>query len=303
MRAIGSSPARTIETLAGTRGVTPSSPFPFHIERISQARCGEHRHEFLELVYVWKGEASHVANDCRTPLKSGDVFFISRRDWHGYEDCRDLQIVNILFLPPALGSRGLEREEYRPFYDAIFLESVSKQSVFHLHLAGLLDVRVRALLEEMLQEHAAKGRGYQEILKNDLRNLLILLTRSRQRDDALSRELAGAVAAQQHRFQQALHFMEIHFAQKISLPQVAGLACVSPNYFSELFHKVIGKTFLQYLTDLRMKHAALLLTGTDLGVKDVAARSGFSDFRHFMRTFKKFHGATPGVFRKKAATI
>jgi len=83
------------------------------------------------------------------------------------------------------------------------------------------------------------------------------------------------------------------FTQEIGLAQVADLLGITPNYLSSEFNRVMGETFSQYVTRLRMKEADALLRSGGLTVKEVASRVGYVSSRHFAALFKKNFGHIP----------
>ncbi|MCQ6557397.1 response regulator [Paenibacillus mendelii] len=101
---------------------------------------------------------------------------------------------------------------------------------------------------------------------------------------------------------QAIHFMEAHYTEAISLQQVADEVNVSRNYFSEMFKRVTGQNFIDYVIALRVKRAKELLQASSLRVYEVAEQSGFNDVKHFSKQFKKIAGLSPaeyqGMWRK-----
>ena len=72
----------------------------------------------------------------------------------------------------------------------------------------------------------------------------------------------------------------------------------SPNYFSKLFKKNMGITFVEYVNKKRLNKAVELLTTTDKTVDSICAEIGFSDKKHFYEIFKKYVGTTPGSIRQ-----
>lgn len=95
---------------------------------------------------------------------------------------------------------------------------------------------------------------------------------------------------------QAVQFMAEHFTEVISLQQVADVVNVSRNYFSEIFKRVTGTNFIDYLIALRVNRAKELLTESTLRVYEVAEQSGFNDVKHFSKQFKKIVGLSPAEF-------
>lgn len=66
---------------------------------------------------------------------------------------------------------------------------------------------------------------------------------------------------------------------------------------SKIFKEETGETFVSYLTELRLKEAEKLLKTTELKTYEIAERTGFSDYHHFCKTFKKVTGKTPSDIR------
>ncbi|KHF35425.1 putative response regulatory protein [Paenibacillus sp. P1XP2] len=97
--------------------------------------------------------------------------------------------------------------------------------------------------------------------------------------------------------QQAVEYISEHFTESISLQQVADKVCVSRNYFSEMFKRVTGHNFIDYLITLRVNRAKELLQNPTLKVYEVAEMSGFNDTKHFSKQFKKVVGLTPAEFQ------
>lgn len=97
--------------------------------------------------------------------------------------------------------------------------------------------------------------------------------------------------------QQARNYIDANYMRDISLELVAENVALSPPYFSRLFRTQIGKTFIDYLTDLRIARASQLLREGRLSVKEITAAVGYSDPNYFSRIFKKITGRTPSEFR------
>jgi AraC-like DNA-binding protein len=71
---------------------------------------------------------------------------------------------------------------------------------------------------------------------------------------------------------------------------------MSRRHFSKLFRAVTGHSFLEELTSLRMRHAAVLLRAGTHSVLGAAFSSGYGDLSHFYRLFRAYHGKPPGAW-------
>ncbi|MFH0795924.1 MAG: AraC family transcriptional regulator [Candidatus Omnitrophota bacterium] len=291
---------KDIPTSISQTSFSPPS-LPFFIHKMQQEEMGAHRHNFLELVYIWKGEALHLINNEKVNLHQGDIFFLSMSDCHQYQKPQGLELINILFLPSFLGPKIFNRKELKPLFDFAFLSPIFGKESRYLYLTGTADVKIRALIEEMLVEFEKKARGFEEIFKNDLINLLIILSRIYEDKQSQIAGLKEQMLSRRRKFEEALRYIEGNYTRPISLSEAANISCFTPSYFSEVFHKVTGKPFVRYVNDLKIQHAALLLENTGLKTNEVARQCGFSDYHHFNRTFRKtFHLPPTTEYRKKA---
>ncbi len=104
---------------------------------------------------------------------------------------------------------------------------------------------------------------------------------------------ANETARRRQLVQRALDLLAEQYTREIGLAQLADLMGITPNYLSTEFNRVMGESFSQYVTRLRMKKADELMRQGDLTVKEVAARVGYVSSRHFASLFKKHFGHVP----------
>lgn len=91
----------------------------------------------------------------------------------------------------------------------------------------------------------------------------------------------------------ALQYMENHFAEPISLEQVAEILGIAPASLSRLFSEELGTGFARTLIEYRLKRAKELLRQGNLSIKDVSTACGYQDPNYFTRLFKNWIGMTP----------
>jgi len=83
----------------------------------------------------------------------------------------------------------------------------------------------------------------------------------------------------------------------ISLISVARHVGMSPAHFSTIFSQTVGKTFISYLTLLRIEKAKELLSQTDMKLSAIAMEIGYNEPNYFSHVFKKNEGITPKEYR------
>ncbi|MBQ4624845.1 MAG: helix-turn-helix transcriptional regulator [Clostridia bacterium] len=96
---------------------------------------------------------------------------------------------------------------------------------------------------------------------------------------------------------QTITYMENDLTADLSLGVLAGYLNMNASYLSDLFHRETGKTITEYVTELRMNHAAALLQKTTLQIQTVAQHCGISDVNYFSKLFKKQYLVTPRQYR------
>ena len=99
----------------------------------------------------------------------------------------------------------------------------------------------------------------------------------------------------------AREYVHAHFAENLTLAQVARAAGLHPVYLGQIFRQEFGETLGEYLNRIRVRAAAGMLANSDLPLSAVAVDLGFYDQSHFTRVFRHFTGATPGMFRGEYA--
>lgn len=96
------------------------------------------------------------------------------------------------------------------------------------------------------------------------------------------------------------YYLDINYAEKIKLQEVAKNFGVHPNYLTRIFHEKYNVSPKQYLMDLKLKKARRLLTTTELSVSIIANSLGFDDQLAFSKTFKKEVHVSPSEYRKES---
>lgn len=96
----------------------------------------------------------------------------------------------------------------------------------------------------------------------------------------------------------AREYMQRHYSEPITLEKVCEEVGFSVSYFSALFKKETGESFVRHLTRIRMEKAKELLSQTNLPVSQICVRVGYNDQKHFNQIFKKETDLSPGQYRK-----
>jgi two-component system response regulator YesN len=97
----------------------------------------------------------------------------------------------------------------------------------------------------------------------------------------------------------AVRYMKEHYAEPLPLQQVASHVHLNAAYFSHLFKKETGSSFVNYLIELRMERAKQLLACTAMNVTEVAGTVGYDLPNYFAKLFKQSTGFSPKEYRRQ----
>ena len=97
-------------------------------------------------------------------------------------------------------------------------------------------------------------------------------------------------------------YLNEHYNDEISLESITKKFNINRNKLNGIFLNKTSKTCLNYLMNLRIDMAKIILANTELPVSEVAGRVGYSDSNYFTKIFKKMTGSTPSAFRNSNST-
>lgn len=97
---------------------------------------------------------------------------------------------------------------------------------------------------------------------------------------------------------QVTSYCNEHFSENITLEQISKKFGINITYFCKLFKRTMGVTFVDFLTDRRIKEAKRLIRNTDLPNYLIAQQTGFQNPEYFSKTFKKVTGVTPKEYKR-----
>lgn len=96
----------------------------------------------------------------------------------------------------------------------------------------------------------------------------------------------------------AKQYINEHYYEPLTLEILGEITELNPSYFSSLFKKETGSSFVEYLTDIRIQNAKQLLIKTTYGIIDISEEVGINNLKYFTKLFKKATGLTPTDYRR-----
>lgn len=105
------------------------------------------------------------------------------------------------------------------------------------------------------------------------------------------------------RINRVFNFVKTNFKEEIKLQEISDLVSMTVPSFCRYFKKITNKTFTQFVNEYRLVHASKLLAEQPLSITEVCFESGFNNFSHFNKSFKKFTGQSPSKYRNQLKQV
>ncbi len=237
-----------------------------------------HWHDCFEIELILSGTAVQSLNGITQTLGPGDIYLLNPTDFHSVKS-NGAEVFNIMFSETLLDDELLQK-----------ILNVEKNILFHLDAKEF--VNAVSLISQMVDEFD-HSTGYSETyIKNLLECLFIILLRK------YDFEFSGSTDKNISGIRKAVLFMHSHFRENPSMATAAEVAGFNMNYFSSLFHKITGKTYKEYLTELKLEYSKKLVLSGQLSISEICYASGFNSLPNFLKSFKLRFGVSPGNMRK-----
>ena len=254
-----------------------------------------HRHEdFYELVVVCSGSAMIETRAVSERVHAGNVFLFPDQTVHRYTEIKNFRHYNVLFHPSLLDTGKAEINlKNLPGYGNLFGFMNSGENR-HSKLNSVDDeaqARLISILETIRNETTLWLPGWRENAYFEFMRMLVLLLRSCLPQDSLPGQNAFQISS-------AIQLMEKDCTKQYTLKQLAETVHMSQSCFRHHFTRITGVPPGEFLINLRLRKAILLLTLTN-PIAETAKLSGFEDSNYFARLIRKRTGFSPKEIQRK----
>ena len=251
----------------------------------------EHRHDYVEVVYMAQGRTTHVANGTRIELREGELLFFGQGARQEILPAGENDLaVNFIILPQffdkALEMLGEEETPLRRF----LVESLREDNSSYLYFKVSDVLPIQNLVENLLwtlirdiPNRRSLNQTTMGLLFMQLVNHADRLVYDREEDAALL---------------QVFRYIEENYRDG-SLTELAALLHYDLYWLSRRIKTQTGKSYTELIQEKRLSQAAYLLRNTKLHVDDIAAAVGYSNVSYFHRLFQTRYAMSPKKFRDK----
>ncbi len=269
----------------------PEEGFAFKEIRSAGFDCPWHTHPECELILVLQGRGYRIVGDKFSRLGAGDLVLVGPGLPHIWQNTPDdpgqdsVHFLLIQFEERCLGDGLLKLPAMEP------VRRLLRRAARGLHIVGRTQATVAALMRQM-----ARVKGMERIVL--FLQVVVELAGSEECAPLASPAFAANTNLyDQERMDRVFQFLNSQLERSVRLHEVARVVHLSEGAFSRFFRVHTGKTFPQFVNELRIGRACALLMEEDLNVTEVAYRSGFVNLSNFNRQFRRLRGVSPHEFR------
>lgn len=141
-------------------------------------------------------------------------------------------------------------------------------------------------------------------LENGLNQLLLFLEILKEMSETDNRQtisttdFVNETIYDTARIDKIISYLNKNYTRNVSLDEIASLAAMNASAFCRYFKSKTGKSFKNYILDMRIGYACKLLLMEDISISQLSSECGFETISHFNKTFKKNTGYVPSQYRK-----
>ena len=252
-----------------------------------------HWHDEWEIIWVQQGPVEVAAANRRYTLQAGDVLFLNGRTPHAVmmQGGKPYSETDLEFHPRLLyGTQdSVFWEKYlRPFQQCDGLSAVplTPKTPWQTEAAEQCRRACRACLQ--------KADGYEFEVRQALTQVFLLIrTNLKDRLDAAAPRLQAAAHVRMMK-----EYLDAHYAQPLTLRQMADIAHLSPRSCQRAFQQFLGLSPMQYLRQKRLQCAASMLSAGQGDITQICYACGFADPSAFSRQFRAYYGTAPSRWKQ-----
>lgn len=249
-----------------------------------------HFHPELELVYVNKAKGKRHIGSHLSYFNNSQLILIGANLPHsGFTDRFTTNGAETLvqFKEDFLGEHFFSIPEMKPIKN--LFAKAKKGLVFHIEAKKVLGPKIEQLIN---YEGMDRIIHFLDILKE----LAVSEDYSLLNVDGFAFE----VEPQDNKKIEIIYrHVRKNFTRQITLDEISEKVSMTVPAFCRYFKKVTGKTFTQFVNEFRIVHATKLLAENPTSITDICFESGFNNFSHFNKLFKKFTGKSPLKYRNE----
>jgi len=251
--------------------------------------CDIHLHTEIEFIKVLTGKYTCIVDNTEYEVNAGETILINRNVPHSTVTADGTSSILLQADP-----KNYISDYHEKLYHLSSFLNENKYACFVFKNGKKLTDEINECISGIYKEFFENKTANTLFIKSDLYRLVALLYRSGIFDDYFSKISKNKL----DKLLPVLNHIDSNFKEHLTLENLAKIIHLNPEYFSRLFKSITGKNIFEYINFVRIHNAGKLLLNTDMTVLETAFESGFSSISYFNRSFCKFYGCTPSMYRK-----
>lgn len=260
-----------------------------------------HNHAYIEIMYVYSGQALQFIEDKINVLKEGMLCILAPNSEHALSVNNDETIViNILVSRNLFRNEVLQSLKSSDGDDTLY--SFIKHILFGKKVSPYLTIDtkknqiIRTMVLRMVKEREKRLFKYDTCIQLLLQRLFIEINRNYNN---IKQELPRVVQGNSDLRNSIIAYLQLNY-NKTNLQEMAHFFGYSPKYFGILIKKNTGLSFKENIEHLQVSHAVELINTTSLTLTEISQEVGCFDASHLTKKFKRLKGKSPNAFRTAA---
>ncbi len=270
------------------RLLTPlEASFRFRHFKLKSFEFVWHCHREYELTLISKGSGRRFVGDNISDFYPGDFILTGPGLPHTWYGEHGGEAIVIQFKENFLGNEFFTIPEMKPIKQ--FLNKASRGLEFEKTVGKIIEKKMKRL------ESSNFARRIILLLE-----ILETLASAKEYTVLSSKPFSITMeGAKEERIDKVCNFIHNHYLEPITLDQISEIPAMSAQSFCRFFKQATGKVFSDYVNELRISHACMLLIESEKSISEVCFESGFNNLSNFNRHFARLKKMPPRQYRKE----
>lgn len=274
--------------------ISKSSPLSVRFYDYKHFTYPLHFHTEYEIIYVKESTGTRIVGNNISKYEAGDILLIGSNLPH-FMKSDDIYHSDETHL--RVKGTIIQFEQEFMFYAInhyphfIKIKNLFQESQRGVYFAGGSCPKLQILLETIpLEKGINQLLLFLEILKE--------MSEIESRQTISTSDFVDEIIYETARIDKILTYLNKNYRRNVSLEEIASFAAMNTTAFCRYFKSKTGKSFKNYILDMRIGYACKLLLMKDISISQLSIECGFETISHFNKTFKKNTGYVPSQYRK-----
>ena len=250
-----------------------------------------HWHKEWEIIHVLEGTFHVQTDDTLYVANAGDTLLIRDGMLHGGTPVDCVYQCFLFDLHGLFRNLDLVKKYLRPVYRKQILPQIFYTTTQNPEISKIVQS-----LTSAYQSDAHISNPLELIVISCISQLFTYILQNEYFTDNIEE-----ISERPHKIdliKSVLEYTEQHYADPITLGQLADVVGMNPKYFCRFFKSITHQTPIDYVNSYRVERAAQMLLDTTLPITRICMECGFNDSSNFIKVFRKYKGVTPNHYRK-----